>query len=447
MGRTELESSHLADLHAMARELGVPRFRMLSRDELIAEIDGRGGEGVEAAPPPEPVEAAPAADEAEVEPATNGAPPEAVEEAAEAEEAAESVEEEPPEPTEDVSGLLEVLPQGYGFLRVAGLDDSDDDVYVSASQIRRCELLQGDEVAGPVRAPRRGERHRALVHVELVNGAPVAESAERTRFESLTPVAPHRRIAIEPEPSDVLVRAATLLVPLAFGQRVLVHAAHRSGRTTLLRGLAAAISAAPEPPRLVILLADERPEEATEWRRALPDAAIAAGTADTDPRDQAVICEIALARAQREVESGADVVVICDSLTRLALGFREPEDVKRFFGVGRELEEEEAGSLTVIATVLADDGEDGDDVLDLVYTTENALIRLDPDLAAAGVSPALVAAECRASDEEKLRDPDELVAVRRLRELLADLDSREAAALLRERIEGSASNEELLRSL
>ncbi len=432
MGGTKPEASHLADLHAAARELGVPRFRLLSRDELVAEIARRRGEeGASAPPPPEPG-------------ADNGAGTAESEEEREPPAEPAAVDEET---TEEATGLLEVLPQGYGFLRVAGLDDSGDDVYISASQIRRCELLEGDEVSGAARQPRRGERHRALVRVERVNGVPAAEIGDRARFESLTPVAPHRRLRLSPERADVLTRAADLLAPLAYGQRVLVLAAQRSGRTALLRGIAAAIAAAPDPPALVVLLADERPEEATEWRRALPGATIAAGTADTDPRDQAVICDIALGRAQRRAEAGEDVVVICDSLTRLALGHRRAEDVKRFFGAGRELEEPGAGSLTVIATALADDGPEGDAVLESVRTTENALIRLDPELAAAGVTPALAVADCRAAEEEALLDADALAALRALREQLEGLEARAAAELLRERIEGSRDNDELLRSL
>jgi transcription termination factor Rho len=240
-----LKDLHLADLHARAAELGVPGYRMLRRDQLVAEITERDGDA--AAEPQE-------APEPKERPKRRREPKAERERLEEAE-------------TEDVVGVLEVTPQRFGFLRFGGLEAQSDDVYVSASQIRRCELRSGDEVGGPARAPRRGERHRALVHVDRVNGGePPTE--ERQAFEDLTPVLPKRRVSLG-ESSDVLTRAVDLLTPLALGQRVLVRAAPRSGRTTLLRALAGAI-AAQEGLELIVLLIDERPEEATAWKEALP---------------------------------------------------------------------------------------------------------------------------------------------------------------------------------
>jgi transcription termination factor Rho len=412
-----LDELHLADLHARAAQLGVPRYRLLRREQLVAEISERDGE---AAAPPEPA-----------------ATPER-----------ERLEEAE---TEDVVGVLEVTPQRYGFLRFGGLEQADD-VYVSASQIRRCELRSGDEVAGPARAPRRGERHRALVHVDRVNGGDPS-TGERPAFEDLTPVLATRRLPLG-ESKDALTRAVDLLTPLALGQRVLVMAAPRSGRTTLLRSLATAI-ASREDPELVVLLIDERPEEATAWRNALPGGEVISATADLPPSEQVRMAELALERARRLAEVGRDAVVVVDSLSRLAVAAgsaagrdktSDVADVKALFGSGRELSEEDAGSVTVIATVVAGAEDDGA-AERAVVTTESSLITLDPELAAAGVFPALRPAECRVSNEEELRDADELAAVRRLRSLLADLEPVEAANLLRERLEGSASNAELLKSL
>jgi transcription termination factor Rho len=355
--------------------------------------------------------------------------------------------------TEDVTGVLEITSQRYGFLRLRGIESHPDDVYISASQVRRCELRPGDEVSGPARAPRRGERHRALVHVDRVNGGD-PQAQDRIEFEELTPILPKRRLALDHDPSNVLIRAVDLLAPMAFGQRALVWAAPRSGRTTLLRDLAGAI-VAEEEAELIVLLIDERPEEATEWRQALPEVEIASATADLPPADQVRLAELALERARRRIEAGRDVVMIVDSLSRLAVaaqsvGGRSPSadaaEVKRLFGSGRDVAEEGAGSLTVVATVI-DDAEDGGAAERAVMTTESSLIRLDPELAAAGVVPALRAGECRVSNEDELRDPEALAAVRRLRSLLADLDPAEAATLLRERIEGSRTNAELLASV
>jgi transcription termination factor Rho len=402
MADGDLADKHLAELHALAAGAGVPKYRLLRRDELIDRIREHGG--------------------------------------------GEVAERREQAPTEPVAGVLDVLPQRYGFLRLRGLAPAADDVYISASQIRRCELRPGDEVAGPAREPGRGERYRALVHVDLVNGADPSEEGSRPDFGALTPVAPRRRLRIEPAPADLLTRAVDLLVPLAYGQRLLVRAAPRSGRTNLLRGLGGAIQALEAGPDVTVLLIDERPEEATAWRVALPDAEIAAATADMSPADQARIADLALARAKRLVESGDDVVLICDSLSRLAVAHRDPAPAKALFGAGRELAEGGAGSLTLIATVLMGSHED-EEAITAVATTENAVVRLDPDLAAAGVYPAFRPADCRASDEEALREPAELEAVRRLRGLLAGLDPQVAAATLRERLESSRTNAELLSRL
>ncbi len=419
---------HLADLHARAAELGVPGYRMLRRDQLVAEISERDGDA----------------------PARSEAKPERGERAGRRREPKERERLEDAE-TEDVVGVLEVTPQRYGFLRFGGLEAESDDVYVSASQIRRCELRSGDEIAGPARAPRRGERHRALVHVDRVNGGdPPTE--ERPGFDDLTPVLPKRRVPLG-ESSDVQMRAVDLLTPLALGQRVLVTAAPRSGRTTLLRALAGAI-AAQEGLELIVLLIDERPEEATAWREALPGSEVVGATADLPPEDQVRVAELALERARRLAESGTDACLVVDSLSRLAVASSsagrgrasDVAEVKSLFGSGRELAEDAAGSMTVIATVI-EGAEDDGAAERAVMTTESSLIALDPELAAAGVFPALRVADCRVSNEDELREAAELDAIRRLRSLLADLDPVEAAKLLRERIEGSASNAELLKSL
>jgi transcription termination factor Rho len=191
------------------------------------------------------------------------------------------------------------------------------------------------------------------------------------------------------------------------------------------------------------VLADERPEEVPQWERALPDAEIFAATADQEPSEQVREAELAMGHTKRLAEGGQDVVALIDSLSRLALGYRDPGRVKRMFGAGRELEEEGTGSLTVIATVLeSDDG--GTEVREALETTENLLLRLDAGLAAKGIVPALVPADCRASGEEQLREPDELDRVRRLREELAAMEQEEAARSLSDQIRATASNAELL---
>jgi transcription termination factor Rho len=223
---------------------------------------------------------------------------------------------------------------------------------------------------------------------------------------------------------------------------VLVRSAPRSGRTTLLRGLARAVAAARL--HLIVLLVDERPEEATVWREEMPDAELAIATAEMAPRDQVHVAELALDRGRRLAETGEDVVILCDSLSRLALAAGNANEVKRLFGSGRNLAG--AGSLTVVATVLADSTDEGE-AERAVITTESSLVTLDPDLAADGVHPAIDPAGCRISNEDQLREPDELDAIRRLRSELGELDPADAAKILRERIEGSPTNAELLERL
>ncbi len=459
-----LDRSHLADLHALAAELGVERYRMLPRDELIAAILERDPDAT--APEREaPAEAAEAEAEETEEPSEEAAEPRAPrrrrrrggrgrrpERGEEAEDSAEEAapEEEPEEDEtgEPVTGVLDITPRGHGFIRLSGLESGEDDVYVSPSQIRRCEMQRGDEVAGPARQPRRGERYPALIHVDTINGA--EPGSERLRLGDATPVHPSRRIPLEPaagasDDERALLRAVDLLNPLAFGQRVLVRAGAGSGRTTLLRAIAASL-AARDDLELVVLLIDERPEEVAAWREAAPGADLAIASAEMRSGEQLRMVELAFGRASRRAEAGADVVLLVDSLSRIAVAADDPGRVKPIFTAGRETEEEGTGSLTVVATVLADDEDEGE-VARALETTESSLIVLDRELAAAGVYPAVDAAAGRVAGEEHVRSDGELEAIRALRAELAGLPAAEAAARLRERIDATPDNAALLASL
>ena len=345
-----LKDLHLADLHERARELEVSGFRMLTRDELIEAIEQ--GEGGDASKKREPRKREPR----KREPRKREAP-------RKREQEREAPDEEEVE-TEEVTGVLDRMPQGYGFLRLGGLEPTDGDVYVSASQIRRCELRPGDEVAGPARGPRKGERHRALVRVASVNGE--EPDGGRTQFEELTPKAPHREI---PDLGSV-----ELPEPLSYGERALVLAGEAATASALLREIAGALAGSDA--RLTVLLAGPSAEDPSEWQGAAGDAEIVAGEAEMEPRERVRSAELSVGRAKRRVEQGEDVVVLIDSLSSLAEGYRDVSLVKRLFGSGRELAEEDSGSLTMIAAVIAAD-ERAEDVRSALEGTEDVVIERD----------------------------------------------------------------------
>ncbi len=271
--------------------------------------------------------------------------------------------------------MLDITPRGHGFIRLSGLEGDADDVYVSPSQIRRCEMRRGDEVSGPARPPRRGERYPALIHVDKING--VEPGDERTRLLEATPVHPSRRIPLEPGPDTppgdaVLLRTVDLLWPLAHGQRVLIDAVPGAGRTTLLRALASAL-AGRDDLELVVLLIDERPEEVAAWREAAPGAELAIATGDMRSGEQLRLVELAFGRATRRAEAGTDVVLLVDSLSRIAVAADDPGRAKPIFGAGRETAEDDLGALTVIATALRDGGT-ADAAAEALETTENSRI-------------------------------------------------------------------------
>ncbi|MEZ5075111.1 MAG: Rho termination factor N-terminal domain-containing protein [Solirubrobacterales bacterium] len=434
-----LEQQHLADLHRRAAELGVERYRTLTREELAAAILERDPDAAAGLAEPRREDAEPEERRGRRRHRRAGAGEE---------EAAAGGEEEAGE-GEPVVGVLDITPRGHGFIRLAGLESDAEDVYVSPSQIRRCELQRGDEVAGPARRPRRGERYPALIHVDTING--VAPGEERIRLGDATPVHPSRRIDLTPGPDAtpeeaILLRAVDLMMPLAHGQRVLVNARPGSGRTTLLRALAKAI-ARTEGIELVVLLIDERPEEVAAWRAAAPGADLAVATAEMRSGEQLRLVELAFGRASRKAEAGADVVLLVDSISRIAVAADDPGRVKPIFGAGRETAEEETGSLTVVATTLGDRGEDQGGVERILETTENVLIVLDPDLAARGVYPAIDFNASRIAGEEHVRGGHELAAARKLRAELGSLSTEFASAEVRRLIETFPDNAAALGSI
>jgi transcription termination factor Rho len=319
--RKELESSPLADLHAIASELGLEGFRSKRKDDLIGTIlAAQGGE-------PEPAEEA-EPDEVPAEETLEGPPPE---EEPPGERELDVVEEEPEVEEEEVSdeeivaGALDILANGSGFLRLDPAGQSRDDVYVSPAQIRRCELRSGDEVSGPVRPPRRNERHPSLIRVESVNGADAEPPEQRPWFGELTPVFPKERLG------------ELKGVPYGKGSRVVIAGAPGAGATTLLREAAKALG---EEIAAQVVLVAVRPEEVGEWRElGLP---VAGGSFERSPDAQAQAAELAIERAKRHVERGGHAAVVVDALHALPPGTR-----RKVFGAGRATEE--GGTLTILA--------------------------------------------------------------------------------------------------
>ncbi len=335
LDRKELEQSPLADLHAIASELGVESYRRLRKGELISAIieSQEGDRRTEPDAELEPEVDADITSEDEPEPAPESYSDHAPEEDDEPEDEPELEPEEPEE--EDIrTGILDILPNGSGFLRPDPFAHSRDDVYVSPAQIRRCELRAGDEITGPVRPPRRSERYPSLVRVDSVNGASPEPPADRRRFEDLTPVFASERLPL-PEGLD--------WVPYGRGSRVAIAGTPGAGATGLLRRIVGALHEHQPDLPLTVVLAGVRPEEVTEWRRD-SGVTVAGGAFDRSVEEQAQVAEMAVERAKRSVEQGGHAVVAIDGLDSLP-----PSVARRVFGAARRLEE--GGSLTVIATI------------------------------------------------------------------------------------------------
>ncbi len=336
LDRKELEQSPLADLHAIASELGVEGYRRLRKEELIAALM-EGQDDDDGASSDEEPDAAPDV-EAEAETADEGELDQEEEPGDEDEDEDEEAEEDEPEEevepeVEDIrSGVLDILPNGSGFMRPDPFAHSRDDVYVSPAQIRRCELRAGDAITGPVRPPRRSERYPSLVRVDDVNGSNPEPPAERARFEHLTPVFASERLPA-PEGLDA--------APYGKGSRVAIAGPPGAGATTMLRQIVATLAEAQPDLAPIVVLAGVRPEEVTEWRRDA-GVTVAGGAFDGSVEEQAQIAEMAIERAKRAVEAGRDAVVAIDSLDSLP-----PSVARRVFGAARRAEE--GGSLTVVA--------------------------------------------------------------------------------------------------
>jgi transcription termination factor Rho len=371
---------------------------------------------------------------------------------------------EPREPREErppvkCQGLLDILPDGFGFLRTQGYKQSDTDVYVSLSQIRRFGLRRGDEIDGAVREPKDTEKYNALLKIETVNGVDPEVARKRPFFEQLTPLFPEERLRLETPEHDTTTRIMDLLCPIGKGQRGLIVSPPKAGKTTVLKKLANSIAENNPECHLIVLLVDERPEEVTDMQRSVRGEVVAS-TFDQPSENHVQVTELVLDRVKRLVEAGKDVVILLDSITRMARAYNLNTPAsgrilsggvdstalyppKKFFGAARNIEE--GGSLTILATALVDTGSRMDEVIFEEFKgTGNMEIRLDRKLADKRIFPAIDIDMTGTRKEELLMDPAEAAMVWKLRAVLHALEPASAIELLINRVRENKSNAEFL---
>ena len=359
-------------------------------------------------------------------------------------------------------GVLEVLPDGYGFLRAADYNylPSPDDIYVSPSQIKKFGLRTGDTISGQVRPPKEGERFFALLKVEAVNYESPENIRDRQLFDNLTPLYPNERFKLEILPNELSMRIMDLLTPIGKGNRGLIVSPPKSGKTILLQKIANSISANHPDVILIVLLIDERPEEVTDMERSVK-AEVISSTFDEPPERHVQVSDMVLEKAKRLVECKKDVVILLDSITRLARAHNTvvPHSgkilsggvdanalhrPKRFFGAARNIEE--GGSLTIIATALVETGSRMDEVIFEEFKgTGNMEIVLDRKLSDRRIFPAMDVNRSGTRKEDLLLTPEELSRVWVLRKVLAEYTTVEAMEFLMEKIRGTKSNKEFLK--
>ena len=361
-------------------------------------------------------------------------------------------------------GVLEVLPDGFGFLRAPDYNylPGPDDIYVSPSQIRKFDLQTGDTVSGQIRPPKEGERYFALIKVEAVNFEPPEQARDKIFFENLTPLYPQERAQLETESDNLSARVMDLMTPIGKGQRGLIVAAPRTGKTMLLQSIAQSIARNHSEVYLIVLLIDERPEEVTDMQRSV-DGEVISSTFDEPAQRHVQVAEMVIEKAKRLVEHRKDVFILLDSITRLARAYNTVippsgkvlsggldsnalQKPKRFFGAARNIEE--GGSLTIMATALVDTGSRMDDVIFEEFKgTGNMEIHLERKLVDKRVFPAIDIQKSGTRKEELLLDKEDLNRVWVLRKVLTPLSSVEAMELLLDKMGKTKSNADFLASM
>jgi transcription termination factor Rho len=361
-------------------------------------------------------------------------------------------------------GVLEILPDGFGFLRCPDYNylPGPDDIYVSPSQIRRFSLRTGDTVSGQIRPPKEGERYFALLKVEYINFEDPESTRDKILFDNLTPLYPDERLELETGPENFSGRIMDLMTPIGKGQRGLIVAAPRTGKTMLLQSLANSVVTNHPEVVLIVLLIDERPEEVTDMQRSVK-AEVVSSTFDEQAQRHVQVAEMVLEKAKRLVEHKRDVVILLDSVTRLARAYNTVvppsgkilsggvdsnalHRPKRFFGAARNIEE--GGSLTIIATALIDTGSRMDEVIFEEFKgTGNMEIHLDRKLVEKRIFPSIDINRSGTRKEELLMNPENLNRVWILRKLLSPLNPIDSMEFLLEKMRGTKSNAEFLASM
>ncbi len=363
---------------------------------------------------------------------------------------------------EFVEGILEVLPDGYGFLRGDNYLPTPKDVYISPVQIKRFRLDTGDKVKGIKRTPKEGEKFPALIYVGEVNGEHPEKAMKRPRFDDLTPIYPNERLNLETLPSEYTMRLMDLLSPIGKGQRGMIVAPPKAGKTTILKKIANSITSNNPDVELIVLLIDERPEEVTDMKRSIKGDVIYS-TFDEVPEHHVKVAEMVLERAKRLTEQNKDVVILLDSITRLARAYNlviptsgrtlsgglDPSALhkpKRFFGAARNTED--AGSLTILATALVDTGSRMDDVIFEEFKgTGNMEVHLDRKLSEKRIFPAIDINKSGTRKEELLLSKEELETVFALRKTMSNMSAQEMTEQLIDQIVTTKSNEEFLQRM
>jgi len=441
LDKEKLESMTISQLQKIARERKVKGYSTMRKKQLVETLSRLEQE--ESLEKPEP------------------ATPEAI-----AEKSEEPVSEPAPEPEQEgqlvAEGLLEIMPDGFGFLRRKKFAISENDIYISASQIRRFNIKTGDVVSGKIRPPKDNERYFALLHVESINGVDPEEAARRRYFNRLTPIHPREQLKLETSPEAFSTRIMDLLIPIGKGQRGLIVSPPKAGKTVFLKEIANSISTNYAPTELIVLLIDERPEEVTDMQRSV-DGEVVSSTFDERPENHIRMAELVWERAQRLVEHRRDVVILLDSITRLARAYNlvippsgrtlsggiDPAAFykpKRFFGAARNIEE--GGSLTIIATALVDTGSRMDDVIYEEFKgTGNMELHLDRRVADRRIFPAIDISRSGTRREELLLDEDKLELMWALRRAMGSSSNAEFLDLLLGKLKQTDDNEDFLKNM